>query len=377
MLTTLFAVVAMLMTLVLPTFPEGLTIPIVGFLGLLGLAGFGGFLRSGAARKELALLSPWVAALGLGLMVGMIRGNPMGQALEDALCYILFVLGLAAGRGSSRPTWILWAIIAVCVVDAAISLMRMQTFDLSRDRSTYLYFKVILGHPLVGIFCAALLRHRATGKWMRRLLAGIAVFLVLGVIATVSRGQILGMALGGLTWLYVRKPARGLIIGAVAAVLVAAFAATLFELGQQYLRLGNQATVDGRVREIAECLAYFARMPVFGAGLGAEFVIDGFVVSYVHNMLAYHLWKFGLVGSAVFALPILGLARQALRIDRETRALVLAGAVMSLVYMVTAASYKNYIVVPMIAVTVGATLRMTLPPPTASRPPPTATTEAA
>lgn len=367
MLTTLFAVAAMLLTLALPTFPEGLTIPIVGFLGLVGLAGFGGFLRSAAARKELALLSPWVVGLGLGLMVGMVRGNPMGQALEDALCYVLFVLGLCAGRGASRPTWLLWAVLAVCVADVAISLVRMPSYDLSRYRSTYWHFKVIVGHPLVGLFCAVFLRHMSERRFERGLLAAVVGFLVLGVVATVSRGMMLGMTLGALTWAYVRKPARGLVIGAVAAVMVMAFAATLFELGQQYLRLGNQATVDGRVREISECLAYFARMPVFGAGLGAEFVIDGFVVSYVHNMLAYHLWKFGLVGSALFALPFLGLTRQALRIDRPARALILAGAAASLVYMVTAASYKNYIVVPMIGMVVGAALRLRLPQ--AAKPP--------
>jgi len=36
---------------------------------------------------------------------------------------------------------------------------------------------------------------------------------------------------------------------------------------------------------------------------------------------------------------------------------------MSLVYMVTAASYKNYIVVPMIGLVVGAALRLCLPRP--------------
>jgi hypothetical protein len=262
-------------------------------------------------------MSPWLVALGLGLLVGIIRGNPMGQALEDALCYVLFVLGCApgAGRRGRRGccgrcwscAWSTWR--------SLWSACRATTCR-STARRTY-HFKVILGHPLVGILlrgAAAAAQRRAGGS---RAADGAIGFLIIGVIATVSRGMVLGMVLGGLTVLYVRKPARGLIIGAVAAVLVAAFAATLFELGQQYLRLGNQATVDGRVREISECLTYFTRMPVFGAGLGAEFVIDGFVVSYVHNMLAYHLWKFGLVGSALFALPLLGLARQALRIPRR------------------------------------------------------------
>jgi len=139
------------------------------------------------------------------------------------------------------------------------------------------------------------------------------------------------------------------------------FAATLMDLGVQYLRLGNQATVDGRVREIAECLDVFVARPVLGAGLGAELVVDGFYVSYVHNMLAYHLWKFGLVGSTLFALPVLSLARQSLRTPRELRAMILGGAVSVLVYVVTAASYKGYFFVPMVGMVVGAALQISLP----------------
>src|SRR6185295_9718423 len=110
----------------------------------------------------------------------------------------------------------------------------------------------------------------------------------------------------------------------------------------------------GRVREIGLCLEYFVEMPMLGAGLGAQFVVDGFVVSYVHNMLAYHLWKFGVVGSALFALPILAMARQALRVPFPFRSTVIGGAVSVLVYLVTAASYKSYFLVPMVGVVVGA-----------------------
>lgn len=361
MLTTLFAAAAMVLTLVLPTFPEGLTIPIILFLGLVGLAGLGGFLRSGAARAQLALLVPWALALVLGLVVGTVRGNLLGQALEDALPYLLFALGLCAGRGSGRPQLVLAAVLGVCLVDGLISLVRMPSWDLGEMRSTYNHFKVIVGHSLVGVFCAVFLRQLRPEPWLRGLCAGAVAILVVSVIATVSRGMMLALVFGWLTTLYVRRPSRGLLVLAVAVVIASVFAATLMDLGVEYLRLGNQATVDGRVREIAECLATFASMPGFGAGLGAEFVVDGFYVSYVHNMLAYHLWKFGLVGSTLLALPVLSLARQALRTPRSLRSTILGGASGVLVYLVTAASYKSYFLVPMIGLVVGASLQIALP----------------
>jgi len=361
MLTSFLAAAAMLLTLGLPTFPEGLTLPILLFLGLVGLAGLGGFLRSAAARAQLALLLPWVLALVLGLIVGTIRGNPLGQALEDALPYILFALGLSAGRGGGRPHLILMTVLGVAAADGLISLVRMPSWDLTEARSTYNHFKVIVGHSLVGLFCAVFLRQVRVERWFRVLCALSAGLLVLSVVATVSRGMMLALALGWLTTLYVRRPSRGLLVLAVLALGASVFAAGLLDLGVAYLRLGDRATVDGRVREIAECLSTFVEMPVFGAGLGAEFVVDGFYVSYVHNMIAYHLWKFGLVGSTLLALPVLALARQALRAPQPLRASILGGAAAVLFYLVTAASYKSYFLVPMVGLVVGAGLRVALP----------------
>lgn len=369
--TTLLAAAGLLLMLALPTFPDGLTIPIVAFLGLIVLAGLGGFLRSGAARGQLAQLAPWVPALGLGLMIGLLRGNSLGQALEDALPYFLFAFGLCIGRGAARPAWLLAAILFVCLCDALQSLILMPSWDISRYRSTYNFFKVITGHLLVGIYCAAFLYRMTTQRWQRGALIAGQILLGLAVIATVSRGMVLGLVLGLLAALYVRRPARGLLVAGALGVLGVVFAATALDLGAQYLRLGNVATVDGRVREIALCLEYFSEMPVFGAGLGAQFVVDGFIVSYVHNMLAYHLWKFGLAGSALFVLPLFALARQALRLPAPWRSTVIGGAVSVLVYLVTAASYKSYFLVPMVGVVVGASLQISLRRPAAPRPQPT------
>lgn len=359
--TTLITTGALLLMLALPTFPDGLTIPIVMFLGMLGAGGLGGFFRAPPARAELALLAPWLLGLGLGLMVGLVRGNPLGQALEDALPYFLFALGLCAGRGASRPVWLLLAVLFVCLCDAFQSLWLMPSYDISRYRSTFNFFKVITGHLLVGIYCVAFLYRMTTTRRQRALLVGAQVLLVLAVIATVSRGMVLGLMLGVLSAIYVRRPARGVMVAGAMALLGVVFATTAMDLGAQYLRFGNVATVDGRVREIGMCLEYFVAMPMFGAGLGAQFVVDGFVVSYVHNMLAYHLWKFGVVGSALFVLPIAAMARQALRVPSPYRSTVIGGAVSVLVYLVTAASYKSYFLVPMVGVVVGASLRITLP----------------
>ena len=359
--TTLITTGALLLMLALPTFPDGLTIPIVAFLAMLGAGGLGGFFRAPPARAELALLAPWLVALGLGLMVGQVRGNTLGQALEDALPYFLFAFGLCAGRGASRPVWLLLATLLVCLCDAFQSLWLMPSFDISRYRSTYNFFKVITGHLLVGIYCAAFLYRMTSTRRQRGLLVAAQVLLVLAVIATVSRGMVLGLVMGLLAAVYVRRPTRAVMVAVVMVVLGGVFATTALDLGAQYLRLGNVATVDGRVREIGLCLEYFAEMPMFGAGLGAQFVVDGFVVSYVHNMLAYHLWKFGVVGSTLFALPILAMARQALRVPLPYRSTVVGGAVSVLVYLVTAASYKSYFLVPMVGVVVGASLRIVLP----------------
>jgi len=361
MFTTFFAVAAMALTLALPTFPDGLTIPITMFLGLVGLAGLGGFLRSKPARTQLALLVPWVIALVLGLAVGTIRGNPLAQAVEDALPYVLFTLGLCAGRAVSRPRWVLWVVLAVCVLDGVISLVRLPSWDIGRVRSTYNHFKVIAGHLLVGVYCAAFLARLSQSRVARTLCAASMAILLLSVVATASRGMLLGLALGLVTALYMRRPARGILFTGAAIVVGVVFATALMDLGVQYLRLGNQGTVDSRVDEIGECLDAFRRMPVFGAGLGAEFIIEGRYVSYVHNMLAYHLWKFGLVGSTLFALPVLSLARQALRTAPLLRATIFGGAVSVLVYVVTAASYKSYFLVPMLGMVVGASLQLTLP----------------
>ncbi|MCA9661306.1 MAG: hypothetical protein KC486_23405 [Myxococcales bacterium] len=358
MFCSLFAAAAVLLTLALPTFPDGLSPAILLFLGLVGLAGLAGALRSRPARVQLVLFLPWLAALLVALFVGLLRGTPMVQALEDALPYVLFVLGITAGRGASAPRMLLAAILAVAAIDGFVSLWRMPSFDLSVVRSTYTSHKVIAGHLLVGITLAAVLRLLTppSQRLVRGLFVGLAGLLVLAVIATVSRGMLLGLSVGLVAALYVRRPVRGLSLSLFGLLTLAVFAGTFWDLGTQYLRLGSSATVDGRVREITQCLEVFLDAPAFGAGLGHEILVDGFYVSYVHNMVAYHLWKFGMFGSVLLSIPFVPLVREALRAPPLLRPTIVGGALSIGLYLVTAASYKSYFLVPMVGMAVGAIL---------------------
>lgn len=380
MLTTLFAALAVLLSLGLPAFPQGLTPPITLFLLLITAAGLGGLLRSRASRALLAVVTPWGVALVLALLVGSLYGNRPIQMLEDSLTYIMFALALCAGRGAKYPAWVLVAVLITALGDAAGSIAAMPSYDLSKVRSTYNYLKIITGDPLIGIFCIALL-YRLTSEYRRRrlkfpsapdlspragvflhrhpwLTGGLLALLTVSVVATVSRGMMLSLLIGLMVALYLRRPARGLSVTFFLVVGGILFASTALEFGEVYLRFGTLETVTGRLREVQHCLEVFAAHPIVGVGLGAEFVVDGQVASFVHNMLAYHLWKFGLLGSGLLCIPLWGLARMTRRAPAPLRATALGGAVSMLAYLVTCASYKHYSVVPMLGLTVGASLAL-------------------
>ncbi len=364
------------MSLALPALPQGLTPAITLFLLLITLAGVGGLLRTRASRALLAILSPWAVALLLAIVVGSLYDNPPVQMLEDFLSYLMFTLALCAGRGAKYPVWILVAVLLTALADSLGSLLAMPSYDLRSVRSTYNYLKIITGDPLLGIYCVAFLYRLTTeirirdprptagpriGRLLHRhttLTLGLLGLLVLAVVATVSRGMILSLMIGLLVALYLRKPARGLSLAFFLVTGAILFASTALEFGEAYLRFGSIETVSGRLREVWHCLEVFVAHPVFGVGLGAEFVVDGQVVSFVHNMIAYHLWKFGLLGSGLLCIPLWLLARMTRHAPAPVRATAIGGAVSVLLYLVTCASYKHYSMVPMIGLTVGASLSL-------------------
>ncbi len=357
MITTAAVVVALVLTLFLPIYPDGITPPIAVFLALTGVAGFFALLAR-AARRELLVLAPWVAALVIGVFVGAIRNDESRQALEDMLPYLLFAAGLVAGRGARSPRVVLVAALWVCVVDSFLSLYLMPAFEAGL-RSTYTYVKITAGLPLVGLFLAPFLRNtdpkgRSPSVLGRPLEAAFIVIMALAIVMSVSRGMLLGWVCGLLVAAYVRRPSQ-VVLGLIAiTAMVVAYSSAVADFGGRYLRFDAASTVEGRFREIETAWSTFVEFPLFGAGLGAMFEVDGFYKAFVHNAAAYHLWKFGLVGTALLAGPLFVVGRQVLAAPARVRSYAIGGAVAVVGYLVTCAAYKTYYLVWIYGVVAGA-----------------------
>lgn len=359
MVTSAIVILGVLLTLVLPIYPQGIEPLIALFLALAGAGAVLGLMRR-AARRELMVLLPWLFALLLAMLVGSVRQGDAQQAVEDGLPYLLFMMGMVAGRAAARPRAVLLAMLVACVGDTLVSLYMMPSFEVG-VRSTYNYFKITAGLPLVGLYLSTLLRHTDPHGRPPRLtahplhLVAYALLLV-GLFASVSRGMILGYLIGLLVTAYVRRPSQVLLASLVLGLVLLAWSSTFLEVGERYLRLGASGTIEGRFDEIESAWATFLRYPLVGAGLGATFEVEGFQKAFVHNMAAYHLWKFGLVGSAILVLPLWVTARQLGAATRAERAIALGGALSCIAYLVTCAAYKTYYLVWAYGVVAGATL---------------------
>ncbi len=345
------------MTLALPIYPEGLTPTIAAFFGLAAIAGVFG-LGDRRARYEVAIMAPWVAALVLGALVGSVRQGESQQAVEDALPYLLFILGLSAGRGIGNPRLVLRVGLWVCVADAVISLALIDGFS-AGVRSTFNYFKITAGLPLVGLYLSAVLRHQAAAErrpWVWSLHATAVAILVAGIVLSVTRGMLIGWLLGVVVAAQLRKPSHVLLGATVVLLGLLVWSTALTELGTEYLRFGQESTIEGRFREVEVAIDGFVSAPMFGQGLGALADIDGFQKAFVHNLVAYHLWKFGLVGCTLLAAPLVAIARELRTAPRALRSYALGAATGILGYLVTCAAYKTYYLVWIYGLMVGASL---------------------
>ena len=358
-ITTLSTLLGLGMTLVLPIYPEGIEPLILAFMIACAVAAVFG-LADRSARHELAVMAPWALALLLGVLVGSLHHGESLQAIEDVLPYLLFVMGLVAGRGAGAPRRILQLGLWVCVIDSVISLWLMESFT-AGVRSTFTYYKITAGLPLVGLYLAAVLRETPEPHAQRRHRAwlGQAILvttLVLGLVFSVTRGMMLGGLLMVALSSYIRRPSQSLLFAALALLGLLAWSSAFAEFGVQYFRLGQEGTIVGRFREVEVAWEGFVAAPLFGQGLGALADVDGFKKAFVHNMAAYHLWKFGLVGSTLLVLPLVAIARELRTHNRSLRGHALGAAAGVVGYLVTCAAYKTYYLVWIYGAVVGASL---------------------
>ena len=359
MITRLMVIAGLVLTLVLPIYPTGVSLDIAAFFGLASMAALFA-LTHRAARRELMVIAPWFLALLVAMFVGAFHGTDAQQAIEDTLPYILFVMGLLAGRGLSKPRQVLVVTLAVCVIDAMISLWKIPQWG-PGIRSTFTYWKITAGLPLVGMFVSSLLRHtdpqgRNPSLRQRPFHALLYVIMFVGMMATVSRGMMLGWLIAITVTAYIRKPSQ-VLGGAIVITLAFLVYSSVFEdFGTRYLRAGQAGTIGERFHEIETAWNTFVANPLFGAGLGDSFEIHGVHKSYVHNMAAYHLWKFGLLGSAMLILPLWVISTQLRSNARAVRAIAIGGSLGVIAYLVTCAAYKTYYLVWIYGVVAGATL---------------------
>lgn len=356
-ITTLAVLAGLVLTIDLPIYPEGME-PLIGvFLGLAALGWLFG-MTDRRSRFELVIMAPWAAALLLAFLVGSLNNGESQQALEDALPYGLFMLGLVGGRGAGEPRRLLRVAFWVCVADTAVSLWLMDSFA-AGVRSSYNYYKITAGLPIVGIYLGRVLH--VTNTSPRTLLAsglhiGLIAFLAAGVVFSITRGMMLGALLSLAVAEYVRRPSQAILGSTVLLLGLLAYSSAFAEFGVEYLRLGQESTIEGRFREIESAWEGFVSSPLFGQGLGSLVQADGWKKAFVHNVLAYHLWKFGLVGSCLLVLPLFAIARELRSTSRILRGLALGAGLGCFAYLVTCAGYKTYYLVWIYGVVIGASL---------------------
>jgi O-antigen ligase len=293
------------------------------------------------------------------VLVGSIHHGESQQAIEDVLPYLLFVCGLVAGRGIGSPRLVLQVGLWVCVIDSIVSMALIESWGPGM-RSTFAYFKITAGLPLVGIYLARALRQTPFDRTRARrgfvMHAGILVVLVAGIVLSVSRGMMIGFLLAIAVSAYVRKPSQALLGLTVVLLALAGYSSAFAEFGTEWFRFGQEGTITGRFREVEAAWEGFVSAPMFGQGLGAFVEVDGFKKAFVHNMAAYHLWKFGLVGCGLLSLPLFAIVRELRPCPRRIRALAIGTMVGLIAYLVTCAAYKTYYLVWIHGVVMGTSL---------------------
>jgi O-antigen ligase len=296
-------------------------------------------------REMLPGIAVWLAACAMGVVVGLVSGNPLknlGIELEGALWPLLgFAMMQAYGR--RHAVYAAAGLFAIGLVHTGFGLTMLQ---IEQHRLGGIYFTTVTGIVAVMLWTAAILAPTRRVRWL--CLLGMIPMLAhllfsftrgywFGAIAGLATATILGWRSLGRFQPEVR--ARRLLLvpsfAGVAAITVA-LSIVYFGSGKLLDAVGGRfsssfstevggATMSNVIRlaEYDKAIGAALKSPVIGRGLGYAFVVREPITNklreqwFVHNYYLLLWLTLGVVGLAAFGYLIARQVRAALRVARE------------------------------------------------------------
>ncbi len=366
-------------------------------------------LRSMVSRRESIATAVFLAAVVGGVAVGVENGSSMHTAVFD-MRYMLFyaafwpaLAALARGRGLVFRLVCIGVVVVVILqiiqilVGPSVHLFVIASSDvqsaLTVDGTGFLRVRAP-GLTTVYIVAAFAVARVIWGPARHRLIGwGMATVTVTGVVMSLNRNMLLGLALGlGIAALIVPQKHRFVVMVATFAILLSGFVLVVQGSAVEsnpivsrvasitnYSELRTQS-LDDRYYENAIALQRIRAHPLGGLGWGPDYGAtlatydDGFLSSqprsYMHEQYLWIWMRAGIIGLlaliTMLALGILNGARWCRARREADDAWLGAGVVVSLVAMAASSNVAIYLTpadstVPLVGVlALAATLRRDL-----------------
>lgn len=283
------------------------------------------------------------------------------------VAYLLFfpIRDHVAEKGAAR---ILWALLSVCAVAALYGIVR---YKLSISIAEY-FWQVIgsreaLNEPLFMSALIILFGLVAARKFNLGVIIALICLNAVALALTFSRGYWITAVIGILLLAIAAKGSprrRILTLSALSLIAVVVVAEVVFPrvfgdliqgLGVRLAKVGlHDISLENRFVESAAVLKKVVVSPIIGYGLGAEFTFFNIITKfsettwYIHNAYLFLLYKFGIVGTALYLSAyfymLIKTARYAFNIEEEsTRVMLLSFvSVMCVMLIVTVTSPQFY-----------------------------------
>jgi O-antigen ligase len=296
-------------------------------------------------REMLPGIAVWLAACAMGVIIGLVSGNPLknlGIELEGALWPLMgFAMMQAFGR--RHAVYAAAGLFVIGLVHTGFGLTMLQ---IEQHRLGGIYFTTVTGIVAVMLWTAAILAPTRLVRWL--CLLGMVPMLAhllfsftrgywFGAIAGLATATILGWRSLGRFHREARAR-RLLLVPSFAGVTAITVAVSIAYFGSGKLldavggRFGSSFSteVSGstmsnviRLAEYDKAIGAAVKSPVIGRGLGFAFVVHEPITNkireqwFVHNYYLLLWLTLGLVGLAAFGYLMVRQVRAALRVARE------------------------------------------------------------